>query len=119
MPLIKCPECSAEISDQATSCPKCGYPLRPSGLQATPNADALLIETLQREGKIAAIKLHRDNTQCGLAEAKQYVDQLEALLPAGSLPRPRQRGCLSVFILAALMIAACIVVALRAHSGPG
>lgn len=25
MALIKCPECQSEISDNATSCPKCGY----------------------------------------------------------------------------------------------
>lgn len=27
MALIKCPECSKEISDRATSCPHCGCPL--------------------------------------------------------------------------------------------
>ena len=27
MPLIKCPECSNWVSDKATGCPKCGYPL--------------------------------------------------------------------------------------------
>lgn len=27
MALIKCPECNSEISDQAQSCPRCGYPL--------------------------------------------------------------------------------------------
>ncbi|MBK8064969.1 MAG: zinc ribbon domain-containing protein [Betaproteobacteria bacterium] len=25
--LIKCPECTKEVSDQATSCPHCGHPL--------------------------------------------------------------------------------------------
>lgn len=29
MALIKCPECSKEISDQATACPHCGYSLKP------------------------------------------------------------------------------------------
>lgn len=29
MALIKCPECSAEISDKATACPKCGNPMAP------------------------------------------------------------------------------------------
>ena len=28
MPLIKCPECSNQISDLAFSCPSCGYTLR-------------------------------------------------------------------------------------------
>lgn len=27
MALIKCPECSKEISDKANNCPNCGYPL--------------------------------------------------------------------------------------------
>lgn len=29
MALIKCPECSKEISDKAASCPHCGYSLKP------------------------------------------------------------------------------------------
>ena len=28
MALINCPECSSEISDQAASCPHCGFPMR-------------------------------------------------------------------------------------------
>jgi hypothetical protein len=28
MPLINCPECSAEVSDTALKCPKCGVQLR-------------------------------------------------------------------------------------------
>ncbi len=28
MALVKCPECSNDISDQAVSCPSCGYPCR-------------------------------------------------------------------------------------------
>lgn len=27
MALIKCPECDREISDKATACPHCGYPI--------------------------------------------------------------------------------------------
>lgn len=27
MALIKCPECGADVSDKAMSCPKCGYPI--------------------------------------------------------------------------------------------
>ena len=30
MALIKCPECGNKISDQAESCPKCGYELKKS-----------------------------------------------------------------------------------------
>jgi len=28
MPLIKCPECNADISDKAVSCPGCGHPMQ-------------------------------------------------------------------------------------------
>lgn len=28
MALIKCPECKNSVSDQAHSCPTCGYPIR-------------------------------------------------------------------------------------------
>jgi DNA-directed RNA polymerase subunit RPC12/RpoP len=27
MVLIKCPECSSDVSDQASSCPRCGHPI--------------------------------------------------------------------------------------------
>lgn len=27
MALISCPECNAEVSDQAPACPKCGHPI--------------------------------------------------------------------------------------------
>jgi hypothetical protein len=27
MPLVKCPECSADVSDKAAACAKCGYPM--------------------------------------------------------------------------------------------
>ena len=28
MALIKCPECSKDVSDKAQSCPNCGYELK-------------------------------------------------------------------------------------------
>lgn len=30
MSLITCPECGREVSDQAASCPQCGYPIKAS-----------------------------------------------------------------------------------------
>jgi len=71
MALIKCPECSNWVSDKATSCPKCGYPLDAAASQPPADLDALIKQTLSREGKIAAIKLYRDyNPRAGLADAK-------------------------------------------------
>lgn len=35
MALIKCPECGKEISDKASSCPNCGYPIESLSLDGT------------------------------------------------------------------------------------
>ncbi len=37
MALIKCPECSSDISDKAPSCPKCGYPMTPANRSLKPS----------------------------------------------------------------------------------
>ena len=31
MALMKCPECSGDVSDKAAACPRCGYPTRGPG----------------------------------------------------------------------------------------
>ncbi len=36
--LIKCPECSNEVSDKAASCPKCGHPIQESAAQTPPSS---------------------------------------------------------------------------------
>jgi len=46
MALIKCPECSNEVSDKATSCPKCGHPLQAAAPQSP--ATTPLTGTAQR-----------------------------------------------------------------------
>ena len=39
MALVKCPECSSQISDKATACPSCGYPI--SSVLSTPQTAAV------------------------------------------------------------------------------
>ncbi|MCI0339544.1 MAG: zinc ribbon domain-containing protein [Planctomycetales bacterium] len=41
--LIDCPECTAPVSDRATSCPKCGNPIRPLGARLRTGAAPLAI----------------------------------------------------------------------------
>lgn len=48
MALIKCPECSRDVSDKATTCPSCGYPLRASRI--VPRAEFTWPRTLQTLG---------------------------------------------------------------------
>lgn len=117
MALIKCPECARDVSDQAASCPHCGYPLqRTNG--ATPASAggselyALVRRTLIEQGKIAAIKLYRERTPgIGLAVAKDLVERIEATLPPGVKARSKSAGCLG--LLLAVLAGAALYCALR------
>jgi ribosomal protein L7/L12 len=52
--------------------------LKHSGVDAA-GANAEMLAALVREGKkIEAIKLYREMTGCGLAEAKEHVESLES-----------------------------------------
>ena len=48
MALIRCPECNREISDKATACPGCGYPLN-SPSQETTEKERLLKEAEEKD----------------------------------------------------------------------
>lgn len=48
MALIRCPECNREISDKATACPGCGYPLN-SPSQETAEKEQLLKEAEEKD----------------------------------------------------------------------
>ena len=91
MALIHCPECVREVSDQATACPHCGYPLQNRGAASSLPAsevDIRLREALTQRGKIMAIKLCRElYPGMGLAEAKQKVEGLESSVPRAT-PSP-------------------------------
>ncbi len=39
MSLITCPECKKEISDEANSCPNCGFPIKKSTIQQKPQEE--------------------------------------------------------------------------------
>src|ERR1043165_9464768 len=101
MSMINCPECGNDVSDQAASCPRCGYPLRRATGTTPASADSTELETLVRralveQGKIAAIKLYRERTGVGLAEANNHVDRVEATMPPGQRPRSKPAGCLGL-----------------------
>ena len=81
----RCPFCDHHNSDQVLKCAECGAELkRPSEVQAAPDMpdaspfDRELLALLGRGQKIAAIKLYRQKTGLGLAEAKAAVERLAA-----------------------------------------
>ena len=119
MSLIKCPECGNDISDQAASCPRCGYPIQPdSGVNPTPahvnDLDALVQKTLLEEGKIAAIKLYRDRKPgIGLAEAKEHVERIEGATAPGLRTRSKPGGCLGLLVTGIVVVGLLLVIWLR------
>jgi len=70
----KCRNCNYDVHPSIGQCPHCGAPMD------KPNADLeQQVRALLDDGqKIAAVKLYKDQTGVGLAEAKAAVEALEA-----------------------------------------
>ena len=68
--------------------------------------------------KIEAIKIYRETTGAGLAEAKTAVEKIEAELRAASPEKfkaaPVGKGCTTVFALVAVAVAAAVATWCRA-----
>lgn len=79
MALIKCPECGKQISDKASACIHCGYPIQAEQviLTSISNSKKVAIPSFSEfsQQKIPAIKVVREVTGLGLAEAKEFVEQ--------------------------------------------
>jgi len=78
----KCPICDHDVHPNIGQCPHCGAPSdRPSG-----DLEHQVHLLLDQGQKIAAVKLYRDQTGVGLAEAKQAVEAMQAGAGPPSLP---------------------------------
>lgn len=112
MSLIACPECKQSVSDQARTCPHCGFPLNKDlrikldlDDAPTPASPDELRQAVQSEliarGKIAAIKFFRERQPMSLADAKDYVESIERALPPGQRPAAGS-GCLVLLLIIVL-----------------
>lgn len=72
--LIECPECKKMISDKATMCPNCGFPINKIQKQNDNDHEALYV--LHQNGILDFYKkigeIHNLNT---LTEIKEYIDK--------------------------------------------
>lgn len=111
MALMKCPECGKEVSDKVTVCPDCGSKfslgetvVRRSGDNNVPEDEAMIVNIIQSQGKLSAVKWYREKYFCDLKEAKDAVDEIvkkhvPELTPEGA----GGRGC-SIIVLIVISI---------------
>ncbi len=77
MALIRCPECGKDVSDKAPVCIHCGYPLQQPAFSGLDISKKVVIPSYKETTptKIPCIKIVREITGMGLAEAKEFVEQ--------------------------------------------
>ena len=74
----KCPFCEKPISSGTTTCPYCRAPITATQPPPKEELEQRIRPLLDQDQKIAAIKLYREETGAGLAEAKDAVELLQA-----------------------------------------
>lgn len=75
MALIECPECKKEISDKATSCPNCGYPI---SQQNTLKSYTVILNDCGLD-KVKVIKRIREINSMDLLPAKRIADSVPTI----------------------------------------
>ena len=55
MALIKCPECGRQVSNQASACPNCGYPIKGGNTKTTTAPAMLKFTSKDRSAKFAIV----------------------------------------------------------------
>ena len=70
----KCRNCNYDVHPSIGQCPHCGAPMD----KPTADVEQQVRSLLDQGQKIAAVKLYKDQTGVGLAQAKQAVEAMQA-----------------------------------------
>ena len=83
MKSAKCENCGADAGPGATACGYCGVTFTgaaPGAATGPAGANPEIVRLLRTNQKIEAIKVYRHATKCGLREARDAVEAIEAAL---------------------------------------
>lgn len=86
MKSARCDNCGAGVAPGAAGCGYCGATFEgaaPAVTSAPVGANPEVLRLLREGKKIEAIKAYHEATKCGLKQAKDAVDAIEAKLPRG------------------------------------
>lgn len=74
-------------------------------IESQNNSDNKYLELCKKGRYIEAVKVYKDDTGCGLAEAKAYIDNLRS--EYGVQPQSARQGCMvavSILIIVSFLI---------------
>jgi len=96
-----CDFCKKEVNSVENRCPECGCTIYEESTSSDIDSwQSEVLDLLKRGEKIAAIKIHRENTGSGLAEAKTAVEKMAADY---EVPASAKTGCAGMLLFLFLL----------------